>query len=65
MFTLVVCMLIGSVKLIRKIVPHFGMRKRLSITLDQGPWWESPDSVFYTSEYWEDDLLPMLEYCKE
>lgn len=65
MFTLVVRILIGSVKLIRKIVPHFGMRKILSTANVQGPWWENPDSVFYAQYIWEDDLLPALEYCLE
>lgn len=65
MFTIVVNIIIGSVKLIRKVFPHFGMRKRLSIALETGPWWESPDSVFNASYIWEDDLLPALNYCLE
>ena len=64
MFTLVICFLIEATKMVRRVFPHFGMRKRLSIALETGPWWESPDMVFNAQYIWEDDLLPMLEYCK-
>lgn len=63
MFTFIVNIIIGSVLLTRKVFPHFGMRKRLSIIKDQGPWWESPDMVFNAEYIWEDETLPALQYC--
>lgn len=65
MFTFIINILIGITKMTRRVFPHFGMQKRLSIALEQGPWWENPDSVFNATYVWEDDLLPALEYCKK
>lgn len=63
--SLVINILIGITKIIRKVFPHFGMRKRLSIVLQKGPWWESPETIYNADYIWEDDLLPTLEYCKK
>ena len=63
--------MIYFIKLVRKVFPHFMMTRR--------PYWElvpkSIDEVvsetllgecwrLLNTYYWEDELLPMLEYCK-